>query len=81
MDEKQTRKNTSFAQFWKQNSSSLIIALIISMVICGIVGIRGLAFPLWVWILIGLVCWIGRMWLLYRSWKRDNKKSNGQAGN
>lgn len=74
MNTNRSQNKSSFKRFWKENALNLIVALIVTMVICIAVGLRGLAFPLWVWILIGLVCWIGRMQMLYRSWKRETEK-------
>lgn len=64
------QNNTPFRKFWQANGVNLIIGLVITLVICTIVGLRGILMPLPLWLALGIVCWLGRMGLVYRRWKR-----------
>lgn len=66
------QKKPDFSRFWKEQGSNLIAGLVITLVLCILMGIQGLAFSLPVWIALALIFWLLRMWLLYRSWKRNN---------
>ena len=62
----------TFARFWAQNKTNLIIGLVISLICCVVVGQMGLLFSTPVWVLIALICWCVRTGVLYFGWKRDN---------
>ncbi len=65
-------QKSDFKRFWRANGVNLIVALVITLVICGFVGVQHYAFSLPVWLVIGVVCWLARMAWLYHNWKRDN---------
>lgn len=60
-----------FPRFWKQTGTNLIIGLVITLVLCVIVGLQKVWFSLPVWIAIGVVFWVLRALMLYRNWKRN----------
>ena len=64
-------KGTPFRRFWVGNRVNLLVALAITLVICLIVGLQGVFMPLPLWLALGVVCWLVRLWLVYRSWLRS----------
>ena len=74
------QKGSSFQAFWKECGVNLLIGLAITVVICAVVGIRGLLMPLPLWLALGLVCWLVRLWLVYRRWLQDGGADQAQEG-
>ena len=66
------QKKPDFSGFWKEQGTNLIVGLVITLVLCIVMGVKGLVFSLPVWIAIALVFWLIRMGLLYLGWKRRN---------
>lgn len=64
-------KETPFHRFWVQNRINLIIALVITLAICCFVGFQGFFMPLPLWLALGVVCWLVRLWLVYLNWRRS----------
>lgn len=67
-------KHPEFAKFWKQNGTNLIVALVVTMVLCGLVAVQTTTFNLPVWLIIGLVCWVLHSAYLFTRWKKEHKK-------
>lgn len=61
-----------FAKFWKRNGTNLIVALVITLVLCGLVGSQTATLSVPLWLIIGLVCWGIRSVYVFQKWKRDN---------
>lgn len=68
---KDHQNSASFRAFWKACGVNLLIGLAITVVICAVVGIKGILMPLPLWLALGLVCWLVRLWLVYRRWLQD----------
>ena len=66
------QKKPDFSGFWKEQGTNLIAGLVITLVLCILMGIQGIVFSLPVWIAIALVFWLIRLGLLYLGWKRRN---------
>ena len=61
-----------FPRFWKQMGTSLVIGLVITLVLCILMGVRKLWFSLPVWVAIAVVFWALRAVMLYFNWKRND---------
>jgi 4-hydroxybenzoate polyprenyltransferase len=76
---KQENKD-SFRRFWKVNGTNHLIALVVTLIMCGFVGSQLSARHYFIttpaWLLIGLVFWCLRLLLIYRAWKRDDDSQN-----
>lgn len=68
-------KKNAFQRFWKQNSVNLLAGLVVTMIICVAAGIKQLVFALPAWILIGLIFWCVRLYLLFRRWQWEDQKN------
>ena len=61
-----------FPRFWKRMGTSLIIGLVITLVLCIVMGVQKLWFSLPVWVAIAVVFWVIRAVMLYLNWKRTD---------
>ena len=50
------------------------MALVVTMVLCGLVAVQTTTFNLPVWLIIGLVCWVLHSAYLFTRWKKEHKK-------
>ena len=50
------------------------VALVVTMVLCGLVAVQTTTFNLPVWLIIGLVCWVLHSAYLFTRWKKEHKK-------
>ena len=61
-----------FKRFWKAMGVNLIAALVITLVLCGLVGAQTATLTVPLWLLLGLVCWLVRSGYLFHKWKQEN---------
>lgn len=62
---------STFEKFWKKNGTNMIAALIITLVLCGLLGSQTATLTVPLWLGIGVVCWVIHGGYLFYKWKKE----------